>query len=235
MFDLQVRSGLTFLDLTVRQIEYLNTKWGTDIPLVGWLLAPEWRAGRVARRPAATTLSVLGGAVLHPRRRHTGHRRRCTEVPLLRAVVQFKDPHPLVAVAPSPQVLMNSFRTHEATVKILNKYQHHNITITCFTQSCFPRIDRDHYAPLPTGEGNSTCQPPVEVCNHLASTSATYWKRPARTHHYLPLLNVPLDVLPAGPFTAADEQRWYPPGHGDVYRALDKSGVLDALLSQVNE
>lgn len=34
-------------------------------------------------------------------------------------------------------------------MKILNKYQHHNVTITCFTQSSFPRIDRDHYTPLP--------------------------------------------------------------------------------------
>ena len=28
---------------------------------------------------------------------------------------------------------------------------------------------------------------------------------------------------------------WYPPGHGDVYRALDESGVLDALLAQGKE
>jgi len=29
-----VRSGLTFLDLTVRQVEYLNAKYGVDVPLI---------------------------------------------------------------------------------------------------------------------------------------------------------------------------------------------------------
>lgn len=113
-----VRSGLTFLDLTVRQVEFLNQRHGVDIPLV----------------------------------------------------------------------LMNSFRTHEDTIKILNKYQHHNVTITCFTQSCFPRIDRDHYTPVPLA-----------------------------------------------PFSPETQEKWYPPGHGDVYRALDRSGVLDSLLAQGKE
>jgi YggT family protein len=31
------------------------------------------------------------------------------------------------------------------------------------------------------------------------------------------------------PFSPATEAAWFPPGHGDVYRALEKSGVLDAL------
>lgn len=115
---IHVRAGQTFLDLTVRQVEYLNTKHGTDVPLI----------------------------------------------------------------------LMNSFRTHEETVRIIRKYQHHNVTITCFTQSCFPRIDRDHYTPLPVA-----------------------------------------------PFSADTQDKWYPPGHGDIYRALDKSGLLDVLLSQGKE
>lgn len=115
---IHVRNGLTFLDLTVRQVEYINTRFGCDVPLI----------------------------------------------------------------------LMNSFRTHEQTVKILNKYQHHNVTITCFTQSSFPRIDRDHYTPVP-----------VE------------------------------------PFSADTQEGWYPPGHGDVWRALDRSGVLDSLLAQGKE
>ena len=33
-FETQVRSGLTFLDFTVRQVEFLNTKHGADVPLV---------------------------------------------------------------------------------------------------------------------------------------------------------------------------------------------------------
>jgi len=87
-----------------------------------------------------------------------------------------------------PLIFMNSFRTHEATVKLLNRYQHHNVTITCFTQSCFPRIDRDHFTPLPVA-----------------------------------------------PFSPDTQERWYPPGHGDVYRALDRSGVLDSLLAHGKE
>jgi len=31
---IEVRAGLTFLDLAVRQVEYLNTLYGVDVPLV---------------------------------------------------------------------------------------------------------------------------------------------------------------------------------------------------------
>jgi len=74
-----IRNGLTFFDLTVRQVEYLNTKYGVDVPLV----------------------------------------------------------------------LMNSFRTHDVTVRLLSRYAHHNVTIHCFSQSCFPRLDRDTFSPVP--------------------------------------------------------------------------------------
>ena len=115
---IHVRSGHTFLDLTVRQVEWLNARHGVDVPLV----------------------------------------------------------------------LMNSFRTHESTVRLLNKYQSHAVTITCFEQSCYPRVDRDHYTPVPVA-----------------------------------------------PYSRETEEGWAPPGHGDVYRALDRSGVLDALLAQGKE
>lgn len=36
--------------------------------------------------------------------------------------------------------------------------------------------------------------------------------------------------LPIGPFSLETEAAWYSPGHGDVYRALDRAGVLDSLL-----
>jgi UTP--glucose-1-phosphate uridylyltransferase len=113
-----IRNGLTFLDLTVRQVEYLNTLHAVDVPLV----------------------------------------------------------------------LMNSFRTHDVTVRLLSRYAHHHVTIHCFSQSCFPRMDRDTFAPVP-----------VE------------------------------------PFTPSTEAAWYPPGHGDVFRALERSGVLDKLLSTGKE
>lgn len=115
---IEVRSGLTFLDLTVRQVEYLNTKYGVDVPLI----------------------------------------------------------------------LMNSFKTNEETIKIIRKYSLHNLTIHCFNQSCFPCVDGDHYSPMPTG-----------------------------------------------PFSPETSNMWYPPGHGDVYRALVKSGVLPALIRQGKE
>eukprot|EP01138_Halocafeteria_seosinensis_P002238 gb/GECG01002290.1/.p1 GENE.gb/GECG01002290.1/~~gb/GECG01002290.1/.p1 ORF type:complete len:511 (+),score=60.30 gb/GECG01002290.1/:1-1533(+) len=115
---LEVRSDLTFLDMTVRQIEYLNTRYGVDVPLI----------------------------------------------------------------------LMNSFNTHDETVKIVRKYADHNLTIHCFMQSCFPVIERDHHA-----------------------------------------------ILPEEPFSPETKELWYPPGHGDVYRALARSGVLDKLLDQGKE
>ena len=113
-----IKNGLTFLDLTVRQVEYLNTLHSVDVPLV----------------------------------------------------------------------LMNSFRTHDVTVRLLSRYAHHHVTIHCFSQSCFPRLDRDTFSPVP-----------VE------------------------------------PFSPATEAAWYPPGHGDVFRALERSGVLDKLLSTGKE
>jgi UTP--glucose-1-phosphate uridylyltransferase len=113
-----IRNGMTFLDLTVRQVEYLNALHGVDVPLV----------------------------------------------------------------------LMNSFRTHDVTVRLLSRYAHHHVTIHCFSQSCFPRLDRDTFLPVP-----------VE------------------------------------PFSAATEASWHPPGHGDVFRSLERSGVLDKLLSSGKE
>jgi UTP--glucose-1-phosphate uridylyltransferase len=73
--------------------------------------------------------------------------------------------------------------THDATVRLLSKYQSHPVTITCFTQSCFPCVDRDHFTPLPVG-----------------------------------------------PVSAESQDGWYPPGHGDLYRSLNKSGVLDTCV-----
>jgi hypothetical protein len=41
---------MTFLDLTVRQVEYLNTKYGVDVPLI---LMNSFRCGGVAALCAA--------------------------------------------------------------------------------------------------------------------------------------------------------------------------------------
>lgn len=76
---IEVRQDLSFLDLTVKQVEYLNSMYGVDVPLV----------------------------------------------------------------------LMNSFKTHDITVKMIRKYRSHNLSLHTFTQSCFPRIAKDLLLPLP--------------------------------------------------------------------------------------
>ena len=72
--------GLTFLDMIVRQIEFLNTKHGIDIPLV----------------------------------------------------------------------LLNSYKTHEGTMKKARKYATRNITIHMVLQNCYPRISKETMLPLPS-------------------------------------------------------------------------------------
>ncbi|KAK4278075.1 hypothetical protein QN277_015970 [Acacia crassicarpa] len=77
---IEVRDGLTFLDLIVKQIENLNSKYGSNVPLL----------------------------------------------------------------------LMNSFNTHDDTLKIVEKYKSSNIEIHTFNQSQYPRLVVDDYLPLPS-------------------------------------------------------------------------------------
>ncbi|KAK9115735.1 hypothetical protein Sjap_014682 [Stephania japonica] len=76
---IEVRNGLTFLDLIVIQIETLNSKYGCNVPLV----------------------------------------------------------------------LMNSFNTHDDTLKIVEKYAKSNIDIHTFNQSQYPRLVIEDFSPLP--------------------------------------------------------------------------------------
>lgn len=115
---IEVRQDLSFLDLTVRQVEYLNSMYGVDVPLV----------------------------------------------------------------------LMNSFNTHEETVRIIRKYRMHNLSIHTFNQSCYPFIVKETMLPLPNTK-----------------------------------------------FDRATRDKWYPPGHGDVYHALFDSGLLENLVNQGKE
>ncbi|XP_047256480.1 UTP--glucose-1-phosphate uridylyltransferase isoform X2 [Capsicum annuum] len=81
---IEVRNGLTFLDLIVKQIEALNAKFGCSVPLL----------------------------------------------------------------------LMNSFNTHDDTLKIVEKYANSNIDIHTFNQSQYPRLVTEDFTPLPC-KGNS--------------------------------------------------------------------------------
>ncbi|KAJ8625620.1 hypothetical protein MRB53_034150 [Persea americana] len=76
---IEVRNGLTFLDLIVIQIESLNAKYGCNVPLL----------------------------------------------------------------------LMNSFNTHDDTLKIVEKYSHSNIEIHTFNQSQYPRLVVEDFLPFP--------------------------------------------------------------------------------------
>jgi len=113
---IEVHSNLSFLDLTVSQIDDLNNKYNTDVPLV----------------------------------------------------------------------LMNSFNTHEDTLKVISKYSHIKARILTFNQSRYPRILKETLLPMPND--------------------------------------------PVG-----DKEQWYPPGHGDVYRSLVNSGLLEKLLAEGRE
>lgn len=110
---IEVRDGMSFLDLTVRQIECLNSDHNTAVPLL----------------------------------------------------------------------LMDSFNTETETARILRKYQNRNVRISSFRQSRFPRIKKDSWLPVPQSPHDS-------------------------------------------------KTGWYPPGHGDVYDALNQSGLLDDLIAR---
>ncbi|KAJ3989941.1 UTP-glucose-1-phosphate uridylyltransferase [Lentinula detonsa] len=113
---LEVKDGLTFLDLIVQQIQHLNATMHTDVPLV----------------------------------------------------------------------VMTSFKTQVDTIKVIKKYINDPVRILTFNQSRYPRVFRDTMLPCPR--------------------------------------------------TADDENRtWYPPGHGDLFLSLRRSGVLEQLLSEGKE
>lgn len=104
---IQVKNGENFIDLITRQLEYLNSKYNTNVPLI----------------------------------------------------------------------LMNSFNTDGRTNKLIK----HHSNIKTVHQSMYPRISSENLMPI------------------------------------------------------SGEQMWYPPGHGDLFRTLVSSGLLDELLSEGKE
>ena len=115
---LEVDDDRTFLDLTVRQVETINIRYGVDVPLL----------------------------------------------------------------------LMNSFNTHDETRAYIRKYSEHNIRIHMFMQHCYPRISKDSLLPVATEA-----------------------------------------------FSPDTKHLWYPPGHGDIYASLFRSGLLENLINQGKE
>lgn len=113
---IEVREGMTFLDLSVRQIEHLNSTHNVNVPFI----------------------------------------------------------------------LMNSFNTDDDTARVIQKYANHNIEILTFNQSRYPRVSKESLLPCPR--------------------SAT-----------------------------SDKSFWYPPGHGDLYDAMNNSGLLDRLIAAGKE
>jgi UTP--glucose-1-phosphate uridylyltransferase len=108
--SLEVKDGTSFLDLTIRQIDYINTTHGVDVPLI----------------------------------------------------------------------LMTSFNTHDDTLRVREKYDQ-QVSIIPIEQAKYPRIMKDSLLPCPKNVRD-------------------------------------------------DKAAWYPPGHGDLYNVLHRSGLLDQLL-----
>ena len=113
---IEVRDGMTFLDLSVRQIEHLNSEYDVNVPFI----------------------------------------------------------------------LMNSFNTDDDTARVIQKYANHNVQILTFNQSRYPRVNKESLLPCPR--------------------SAT-----------------------------SDKGLWYPPGHGDLFDAINNSGLLDRLIAAGKE
>ncbi|KAF7790399.1 hypothetical protein EIP86_001354 [Pleurotus ostreatoroseus] len=113
---LEVKNDMTFLDLTVRQIELLNRENQVDVPLI----------------------------------------------------------------------LMTSFNTHDDTIRIVKKYANQQLRIMTFNQSRYPRVYKDTLLPCPQSVDDT-------------------------------------------------KDKWYPPGHGDVYTSLVQSGLLDRLIAEGKE
>lgn len=113
---LEVKDGLTFLDIIIQQMKNLNEQHGVDVPLL----------------------------------------------------------------------LMTSFHTHDDTLRVVRKHAGERQRVTTFCQSRFPRVYKDTLLPCPQAVDD-------------------------------------------------DKERWYPPGHGDVYSTLLHTGLLDQLIAQGKE
>ena len=67
---------------------------------------------------------------------------------------------------------MNSFNTHEETMKTLRKYKACNIDIHCFNQSQHPRVVKESLLPLPRLIGTQKNESNIEW---LVIADLKYW------------------------------------------------------------
>ncbi|EAL62450.1 UDP-glucose pyrophosphorylase [Dictyostelium discoideum AX4] len=86
-----------------------------------------------------------------------------------------------------PLVIMNSYKTHNETNKVIEKYKTHKVSIKTFQQSMFPKMYKD-------------------------------------TLNLVPKPNTPMNP-----------KEWYPPGSGDIFRSLQRSGLIDEFLAAGKE
>ncbi|KAI4321231.1 hypothetical protein MLD38_034637 [Melastoma candidum] len=141
---IEVRNGLTFLDLIVIQIENLNSKYGCNVPLL----------------------------------------------------------------------LMNSFNTHDDTLKIVEKYTNSNVQIHTFNQSQYPRLVIEDFLPLP-------CK---------GQTGKDGWYPPGHGDVFPSLLNSgKLDIL----FSQGKEYVFV--ANSDNLGAIVDLKILNHLISNKNE
>ncbi|KAF5321716.1 hypothetical protein D9619_001934 [Psilocybe cf. subviscida] len=85
-----------------------------------------------------------------------------------------------------PLLLMTSFNTEADTLRVIKTYANRPVAITTFNQSRYPRLLKD-------------------------------------------------SMLPFAKNVRDEKAVWYPPGHGDLYNSLNRSGVLDRLLAEGKE
>ena len=59
-----------------------------------------------------------------------------------------------------PLILMNSFNTHEDTLKVVTKYAQSNAQVYNFNQSRYPRVYKDTLLPVPPEHDREAWYPP---------------------------------------------------------------------------
>ncbi|GAB2256906.1 hypothetical protein Droror1_Dr00022965 [Drosera rotundifolia] len=192
---IEVRNGLTFLNLIVQQIENLNSKYGSNVPLL----------------------------------------------------------------------LMNSFNTHDDTLKIVEKHSNSNVEIHTFNQSQYPRLVAEDFVPLPSkGHAGKDGWRSIHgvavelglirsrsvrsglrslfvviVTEVLRALHSRSWidDRPGWALAWVQAVDsldkegLRIAVVDAG----SSSTFRYPPGHGYVFPSLKNSVKLDLFLSQGKE